>query len=175
MKNLIRGFTLVELMLVVAIIGILVALVIPAYNDYLIRSRISEGLFAATTVKTQITSNANSANALADTVDDWNSQAGGLGLNTKYVRSILADRVTGEITVSFETASVGAAGTLVLTPYLTAGGVTTQLGTALAADNTLGVIYWTCASTSNAVGIANGAPALNLGALEARFAPPECK
>src|SRR5690242_3102927 len=54
MKNMQKGFTLIELMIVVAIVGILAAIALPAYQDYTIRSRVSEALAAAGACKTQV-------------------------------------------------------------------------------------------------------------------------
>jgi type IV pilus assembly protein PilA len=54
MKRVQQGFTLIELMIVVAIVGILAAIALPAYQDYTIRSRVSEALAAAGACKTQI-------------------------------------------------------------------------------------------------------------------------
>jgi len=178
-KSLQQGFTLIELMIVVAIIGILAAVALPAYQDYTVRARVVEGVGMAASAKQLIGTDANTTAELAALVLTWNAQVGGFGAASKYVNSVLITPITGEVRVTLNQANTGGftAGTnvLVYTPYIRDNtNNIVQLGAALAATQS-GPIDWGCASDANAVSTARGLPALAMGTLPARFAPSECR
>jgi type IV pilus assembly protein PilA len=122
-----KGFTLIELMIVVAIVGILAAIAIPAYQDYVIRARVTEGLSLASGAKTTVSENAATASAL-----DLGYTA---PTATTAVGSVAVNAANGVITVTY-TAAAGN-GTMILTP--TSNGAALVSGTPPASS-----ITWDC-------------------------------
>ncbi len=117
MKRIQQGFTLIELMIVVAIVGILAAIALPAYQDYVVRSKMSEGVAAAAACKTSVAEYASTKGSFPATTD----AAGCSTLATQYVAT--ASVTAGTITV--DTINTGAGNcNLILTPQGVATAIT---------------------------------------------------
>ena len=118
MKKIQQGFTLIELMIVIAIIGILAAIALPAYQDYTIRSKVGEGVLLASAAKIAVAETASSLGGLA-AVTGANSGFTFPAAGTDYVASIAITDATGLVTVTMGgTAGTGASvePVMVLTP-----------------------------------------------------------
>jgi type IV pilus assembly protein PilA len=179
MKNMLqKGFTLIELMIVVAIIGILAAIALPAYQDYTVRTRITEGLNLFGAAKLAISEVASPAD-LTTAVTTWNAQAAGTGSNSKFVNSILGNTGTGVFTITYNAGAVGvgaAANTIILSPYVRtalAGSSVTLAASLLA--GTSGSQDWACTSVTGATAAAKNMAGAAAGTVLARYVPSECR
>ena len=134
-----KGFTLIELMIVIAIIGILAAIAIPAYQDYIVRSKISEGLNMAGAAKLAVAETYDSSGVFPDS----NALAGLPG----------AGSITGSFVSSITVTSLGGSGEVeILYNGSVGGNPTANAGTLqLTATPTEGSMTWDCASTGGTV------------------------
>jgi type IV pilus assembly protein PilA len=118
MKRVQQGFTLIELMIVVAIVGILAAIAIPAYSDYVVRSKVSEGLASAAACKTTVSEYLATKGALPATAN-----AGCSDLDTTYTKAPTI--AAGVITIPLRgTGSAIDGKNLILTPGVVGTAIT---------------------------------------------------
>jgi len=154
-RSMQKGFTLIELMIVVAIIGILAAVALPAYQDYTIRAKLSEVVLAGSSCRTGITEIVQSSTSAAlPAANSWGCEITS-GSGTKYVDTVVTTNA-GVVTVTSTTAAdlKDAGGkTIILTPYTTDTAVLTNT------DVGSNIFKWVCKP----------------GTMPAKYLPGSCK
>ncbi|ANA34006.1 hypothetical protein R82526_02058 [Ralstonia mannitolilytica] len=192
-KRVQKGFTLIELMIVVAIVGILAAIALPAYQDYTVRTRITEGLSLAEPAKTTLASEGVSSLLDMGNVEfNWNQQANKKGASSKFVDSVLFDPATAPaaagtaatanpvLVITYNATAVGVTdktNQITLTPWMrdgSNGGKGQNAFDAVSAGGS-GALDWGCASATNGTATSNGITPGVAGTLLAKYAPAQCR
>ena len=167
-----QGFTLIELMIVVAIVGILAAIALPAYQAYTVRAKLSEAVIAITAPKTIVSESfhTDSLAGVTAAANEYNLRPAA-EKQSKYVSNLQIAPATGEITMTTTLGAVGLPSTvlnktLVLTP---------NVQNAALAAGTTGALDWGCSSTTSAIALGKGLAVVTPGTLPAKYAPAECR
>lgn len=173
-KKLTAGFTLIELMIVVAIIGILAAVALPAYQDYTVRAKISEAIIAVSNAKSLMSEafHADHVTGLTIAANDFNSNPV-QQKSSKYVKNVTINPVSPwTITVFVEASGGNGLPTAIDGNTLT---FSPNVQNIVPTTGTVGAIDWACASLTKGTATARGFGNITIGNLPPNYAPSECR
>lgn len=184
MYKRVLGFTLLELMVVVAIVGIIASVALPAYQDYIARTRVGEGLILVTEAKHELSANGlTNEESLLLVSKLWNERMASMGSRSKYVKSVLMDNESGDISVVYTgSVSGGADGKfLVFSPQMRVGnGAALVLPDYFSLVGPEGALDWLCTSAAGSgagtrAQLYGFTPPATIATLPAKLAPAECR
>lgn len=161
MKKIQQGFTLIELMIVVAIIGILAAIAIPAYQDYTIRTQVTEGANLAAEAKTAISEFNSARGFLASSAVSFGIPATPTSIEGNYVTQVAISN-SGGIDITYGNRANNA--------------ITGNVLSIRPARNAAGGLVWICGNADDTPGSNITAPnATNSTDLDPRYLPVDCR
>jgi type IV pilus assembly protein PilA len=162
MKKLQQGFTLIELMIVVAIIGILAAVALPAYQDYTARARISELILAASSCRSAVTEASQTGLSVVEVDGFGCGEAAPTNGISQYVKSISTSKAGVVTVVAQNISQLGAANrTLTLVPYTDANAATAAVEADFKRGTEKSVKAWLCGATGTTI--------------ESKYLPASCR
>ncbi len=170
-----KGFTLVELMISAAIVGVFLLLYLSAYHDYMVRAKMTEVILAATDAKLLITEAfiTGGADGVAKASSDYSDRKTSERVSSRHIEDIFIDHANGVVTVVISKVAPGfpadAVGkTIVFTPFVKKKLIGSEEGLE-------GRVEWVCASESAKTAISRGFTDAVTGNFPPKYVPSECR